>query len=147
MRLAEIIELRPVPAAGLLATLTRRCPLNCAHCSTSSGPRGEDTSAGAALYEPVALLADKTGRTAAEVDASVARIDAFVRGEMARRSAAPGDDLVSRVLAAWREQGGASEGEVASLLAMLLLAGFDSTVQAMGMSVGRRWPTRRCGSA
>lgn len=89
----------------------------------------------AALYEPVALLADKTGRTAAEVDASVTRIDAFVRGEMARRSAAPGDDLVSRVLAAWREQGGASEDEVASLLAMLLLAGFDSTVQAMGMSV------------
>ncbi|MEU1473433.1 radical SAM protein [Streptomyces sp. NPDC005761] len=47
MRLAEIIELRPVPAAGLLATLTRRCPLSCAHCSTSSGPRGEDTPAGA----------------------------------------------------------------------------------------------------
>lgn len=47
MRLAEIIELRPVPAAGLLATLTRRCPLSCAHCSTSSGPRGEDTPAAA----------------------------------------------------------------------------------------------------
>lgn len=47
MRLAEIIELRPVPAAGILATLTRRCPLSCAHCSTSSGPRGEDTPAGA----------------------------------------------------------------------------------------------------
>ncbi|MFE1285822.1 radical SAM protein [Streptomyces sp. NPDC058751] len=45
MRLAEIIALRPVPAAGLLATLTRRCPLSCAHCSTSSGPRGEDTPA------------------------------------------------------------------------------------------------------
>ncbi|RLL69331.1 radical SAM/SPASM domain-containing protein [Streptomyces sp. Z26] len=47
MRLAEIIERRPVPAAGLLATLTRRCPLSCAHCSTSSGPRGEDTPAAA----------------------------------------------------------------------------------------------------
>ncbi|MEU1433793.1 radical SAM protein [Streptomyces sp. NPDC005786] len=47
MRLEEIIELRPVPAAGLLATLTRRCPLSCAHCSTSSGPRGEDTPADA----------------------------------------------------------------------------------------------------
>ncbi|WP_406099325.1 radical SAM protein [Streptomyces sp. NBC_01013] len=45
MRLAELIELRPVPAAGLLATLTRRCPLSCAHCSTSSGSRGEDTPA------------------------------------------------------------------------------------------------------
>ncbi|MEV7283096.1 radical SAM protein [Streptomyces sp. NPDC093252] len=46
MRLAEIIGLRPVPAAGLFVTLTRRCPLSCAHCSTSSGPRGEDGPAG-----------------------------------------------------------------------------------------------------
>ncbi|MEU9335604.1 radical SAM protein [Streptomyces sp. NPDC048290] len=45
MRLAEIIGLRPVPAAGLFVTLTRRCPLSCAHCSTSSGPRGEDAPA------------------------------------------------------------------------------------------------------
>ncbi|MFJ2091417.1 cytochrome P450 [Streptomyces sp. NPDC087901] len=89
----------------------------------------------AALYGPVACLADKTGCTAATVEESVARIDAFVRGKMALRGTAPGDDVVSRVLAAWREQGGASEDEVASLLAMLLLAGFDSTVQAIGMSV------------
>ncbi|MFG2309938.1 cytochrome P450 [Streptomyces sp. NPDC048566] len=89
----------------------------------------------AALYEPVALLADKTGHTARAVEESVARIDAFVRGEMARRETAPGEDVVSRVLAAWHEQGGASEDEVASLLAMLLLAGFDSTVQAIGMGV------------
>ncbi|WP_371574158.1 cytochrome P450 [Streptomyces sp. NBC_01314] len=89
----------------------------------------------AALYEPVARLADKAGCTAGAVEESVARIDAFVRGEMARRATAPGDDVVSRVLAAWHEQGGATEDEVASLLAMLLLAGFDSTVQAIGMSV------------
>ncbi|MFJ6432859.1 cytochrome P450 [Streptomyces sp. NPDC091416] len=89
----------------------------------------------AALYEPVACLADKTGRTAAMIEASVARIDSFVRSTMAFRSTEPGDDVVSRVLAAWREQGGATEDEVASLLAMLLLAGFDSTVQAIGMSV------------
>lgn len=36
MELAELIGLRPLPAAGLLLTLTRRCPLSCAHCSTSS---------------------------------------------------------------------------------------------------------------
>ncbi|MGQ4381746.1 cytochrome P450 [Streptomyces sp. SAS_267] len=89
----------------------------------------------AALYEPVALLADKAGCSIRAVEESVARIDAFVRGEMTRRTADPGDDVVSRVLAAWRHQGGATEDEVASLLAMLLLAGFDSTVQAIGMSV------------
>ncbi|WP_405904320.1 cytochrome P450 [Streptomyces sp. NBC_00656] len=89
----------------------------------------------AALYEPVACLADKAGCTAATIEESVARIDVFVRSTMALRTTAPGDDVVSRVLAAWREQGGAAEDEVASLLAMLLLAGFDSTVQAIGMSV------------
>lgn len=45
MELGELIALRPEPAAGLLITLTRRCPLSCAHCSTSSGPRAEDTPA------------------------------------------------------------------------------------------------------
>ncbi|MGW3915477.1 cytochrome P450 [Streptomyces sp. NPDC005070] len=89
----------------------------------------------AALYEPVALLADKAGCSARAVEESVARIDVFVRGEMGRRTASPGDDVVSRVLAAWHQQGGATEDEVASLLAMLFLAGFDSTVQAIGMSV------------
>ncbi|WP_030545278.1 radical SAM protein [Streptomyces exfoliatus] len=36
MDLAELIGLRPVPCGGLLMTLTRRCPLSCAHCSTDS---------------------------------------------------------------------------------------------------------------
>ncbi|WP_328720248.1 radical SAM protein [Streptomyces sp. NBC_00247] len=45
MELGELIALRPVPAAGLLLTLTRRCPLSCAHCSTSSTAAGEQTAA------------------------------------------------------------------------------------------------------
>lgn len=36
MHLMEIIKLRGVPAAGLFLSLTRRCPLSCAHCSTNS---------------------------------------------------------------------------------------------------------------
>jgi hypothetical protein len=31
-----MLAVRPVPAAGLFLTLTRRCPLACAHCSTNS---------------------------------------------------------------------------------------------------------------
>ncbi|MET9919422.1 radical SAM protein [Streptomyces sp. NPDC006435] len=38
MELAELVGLRPVPAGGVLVTLTRRCPLRCSHCSTGSGP-------------------------------------------------------------------------------------------------------------
>jgi hypothetical protein len=45
MELAELIALRPVPSAGVLLTLTRRCPLSCAHCSTSSTMAGEEPSA------------------------------------------------------------------------------------------------------
>ena len=45
MELAELVGLRPVPGAGLLLTLTRRCPLSCAHCSTSSTMAGEEPGA------------------------------------------------------------------------------------------------------
>lgn len=45
MELAELVGLRPVPGAGLLVALTRRCPLNCAHCSTSSTMAGEEPGA------------------------------------------------------------------------------------------------------
>ncbi|HET9168821.1 MAG TPA: radical SAM protein [Actinospica sp.] len=45
MELAEFVGLRPVPGAGLLMTLTRRCPLSCAHCSTSSTKQGEEPRA------------------------------------------------------------------------------------------------------
>jgi pyruvate-formate lyase-activating enzyme len=36
MHLVEILALRQVPGAGLYLSLTRRCPLSCAHCSTNS---------------------------------------------------------------------------------------------------------------
>lgn len=36
MELAELMALRPVPGAGLLLTVTGRCPLHCAHCSTDA---------------------------------------------------------------------------------------------------------------
>lgn len=45
MHLSELVGLRPVPCAGLLLTLTRRCPLSCAHCSTSSTKDGEEPGA------------------------------------------------------------------------------------------------------
>ena len=41
VQLATLMGLRPVAGAGLLVTLTRRCPLSCAHCSTSSSRTAE----------------------------------------------------------------------------------------------------------
>jgi hypothetical protein len=48
MRLAEIMALRQTICAGVLVTLTERCPLRCAHCSSSSDMRGRQLD-GAAL--------------------------------------------------------------------------------------------------
>lgn len=45
MHIAELLALRPVPAAGVFLTLTRRCPLTCAHCSTNSMIDSEEHSA------------------------------------------------------------------------------------------------------
>lgn len=39
MHLAEFLDLRAVPAAGVALSVTGRCPLGCAHCSTDSTPR------------------------------------------------------------------------------------------------------------
>jgi organic radical activating enzyme len=45
MHLQEILSLRQVPAAGLYLSLTRRCPLSCAHCSTNSSLASEEHAA------------------------------------------------------------------------------------------------------
>jgi pyruvate-formate lyase-activating enzyme len=45
VELATLMGLRPIAAAGLLVTLTRRCPLSCAHCSTASTMAAEQVEA------------------------------------------------------------------------------------------------------
>lgn len=49
MRLHELLALRPVPAGGLLAVVTARCPLHCAHCSSDSTVSGPEPDAAALL--------------------------------------------------------------------------------------------------
>lgn len=46
MHLVELLALRSVPAAGVSLGLTQRCPLTCAHCSTSSTMSGNEPPAG-----------------------------------------------------------------------------------------------------
>ena len=45
MHISEMLAIRPVPAAGVFLTLTRRCPLTCAHCSTNSMMDSEEHAA------------------------------------------------------------------------------------------------------
>lgn len=43
MHLVEMLARRAVPAAGVSVGITRRCPLSCAHCSTSSTMQSEQS--------------------------------------------------------------------------------------------------------
>jgi pyruvate-formate lyase-activating enzyme len=45
MELDELISLRPVPCAGVLISVTNRCPLSCAHCSSTSMRSGREPDA------------------------------------------------------------------------------------------------------
>jgi cytochrome P450 len=78
---------------------------------------------------------DRAGRDPVELERARDEFDAFMRTEVRRRRMAPGADLVSDITTAWTASGDATEDEVVSLCVMLMLAGFDSTVQAIGTSV------------
>jgi len=41
VHLSQLFEIRSDPAAGVYLSLTRRCPMHCAHCSTRSTPHAE----------------------------------------------------------------------------------------------------------
>lgn len=86
------------------------------------------------------VLFDRPGRTKAEVEAAGDGLDDHMRELVRRRRVEPGDDLVSSIVRAWsagRADGaeGDDESDVVSLCAMLMLAGFDSTVQMTGICV------------
>ncbi|MFI6349185.1 radical SAM protein [Streptomyces sp. NPDC050560] len=59
MRLAKLMALRPVVGAGLLVTLTDRCPLSCAHCSVSATRAGRHLDAAALLRFLRTFTADR----------------------------------------------------------------------------------------
>jgi cytochrome P450 len=112
-----------------------------------------------ALHEWMSVPFDQAGRNPAALAAAADGLDRYVRVLVRRRRAEPGDDLVSAIVRTWTASGsddaagaaattgtstststatekdGSGEDEVVSLCAMLLLAGFDSTVQMIGMCV------------
>lgn len=90
------------------------------------------------LLRWMTALFDRPGHTRQEVDAARDGLDGYIRELVRRRRAEPGDDLVSSIVRTWSRnapQTGESENDVVSLCAMLILAGFDSTVQMIGMCV------------
>ncbi|MBP0458734.1 cytochrome P450 [Streptomyces montanisoli] len=102
------------------------------------------------------VLADSGGRTGRERESALDALDACVRAEADRNPPADGSGgggAFAEIVRAWRTGPDSTDGaegtagmagadgasvsrdELLDLLAMLLLAGYDSTVQALGMAV------------
>ncbi|WP_430784658.1 cytochrome P450 family protein [Actinoplanes sp. G11-F43] len=66
---------------------------------------------------------------------AVGAVHAYLVGLLARKRAAPADDLLSALIAARAEGDRLTEDELTSLAFLLLLAGFENTVHAIGTGV------------
>ena len=78
------------------------------------------------------------GRTRAvedDANAAAAEFSAYVRGVIAERRAAPGDDLLSALAAATERADRLSDDELVSTTILLLNAGHEATVHAIGNAV------------
>ncbi|WP_055482979.1 cytochrome P450 family protein [Sphaerimonospora mesophila] len=85
------------------------------------------------LYDWIATVFDRTRGEARAT--ALDRIDAYFQDVVGRGPGEPGDDVLSSIVAAWDPGGEVARDEVVSLCAMLLMAGYESTAQMIGMSV------------
>ncbi|MFD7987169.1 cytochrome P450 [Kitasatospora indigofera] len=69
------------------------------------------------------------------IQATIAALNAFVGGVVARRRAEPGDDLTSALLAADVEGGALSDAEAAATLRVIIAAGHETTVNLISNAV------------
>ncbi|BFV56983.1 cytochrome P450 [Kitasatospora sp. CMC57] len=71
----------------------------------------------------------------AEVPAIIAALNAFVNGLVAARRAAPGEDLISALLAADVEGGALTDAEAAATVRVIIAAGHETTVNLISNAV------------
>jgi len=72
---------------------------------------------------------------AADVQATIAKLNAFVADLVAKRRAEPGDDLTSALLAADVEGGALTDAEAAATLRVIIAAGHETTVNLITNAV------------
>jgi cytochrome P450 len=77
----------------------------------------------------------RTRATNAEAERNMDDFETFIREEIQRRRVEPGPDMISSLTSAWEAERNATEDEIVSLCAMLMLAGFESTMQMIGFGV------------
>ncbi|MER6300968.1 cytochrome P450 [Kitasatospora sp. NPDC001539] len=73
-----------------------------------------------------------TAYPAAAISAAMAEFSAFGAEVIAERRAAPGEDLVSGLLAAAAEDGSITEGQLVALVVGLVVAGHETTMTSLG---------------
>ena len=83
-----------------------------------------------AMYQFAPTRADEDAAAAAARDFA-----AYVRGLVAERRRDPRDDLISQLIAAESEEGRLSENELVTIVILLLNAGHEATVHALGNGV------------
>lgn len=85
------------------------------------------------FYPRMSQMFQRRRADAEQLDANVGYLEDVVRAELRRRRDDPGDDLLSMVQRAAAGDPDLIEDELVSLATMLLLAGFDSTAQMIGI--------------
>jgi len=77
----------------------------------------------------------KTRRTEDDAEAATREFSAFIRGYVAERRTSPADDLITHLIASEDSGGRLSEDELVGTCILLLNAGHEATVHAIGNSV------------
>ena len=85
------------------------------------------------LYPRMSQIFQRRRGDTEQVEANARYLEEVVRAELRRRRDDPGDDLLSMVQRATAGDPDLIEDELVSLATMLLLAGFDSTAQMIGI--------------
>lgn len=92
-------------------------------------------SARGEVYEWVFSLFNRSRYESSTIEANIDHLEAFIRAEVSQRRREPGDDVLSSIVGSWTPDGDVTEDELISLCAMLLMGGFDSTVQMLSLCV------------
>lgn len=131
----DLIDRFPAGEVELLGAFCQTIPV-VVICRLLGVPEGMAPQLLAWSHDMVAMY--QAGRTRAVEDraaTAAAEFAAFLRGFVAQRRRQPADDLISELIAAQDEGGRLSEDELIATCILLLNAGHEATVHALGNGV------------
>lgn len=125
--------LAPAGGADLIAEYAAPLPVSviCDLLGVPVGDSAEFRSWAGALITPAGAGDDQ----AARAQQAVASLEAYIVGLIAAKRSAPGDDLMSDLIAVRDRDDVLTEHELTSMAFLVLLAGYETTVHLIGNSV------------